>query len=90
VVSEGAGRRHRLAIDAALAGDGSCPRGGRLDAGAERRKTERAFDIGRHRPGAVAFHEGDLGQGGASQSAPGREKRNGFDQVGFACAIGPD
>jgi hypothetical protein len=90
VIGEGAGGGHRLAIDAALAGDGDVLVGRRLDAGAERRQAKRAFDIGCHRPGAVAFHEGDLGEGGASQPAPGCEKRYGFNQVGLARAIRSD
>ena len=64
--------------------------GRRLDAGAERREPERALDLGRHRPGAVALAEGDLVERGAAQAAPGREQRDRFEQVGLAGAVRAD
>ena len=62
----------------------------RLDAGAERGEPERALDVGRHRPRAVAFREGDLLERGAAQPAPGRQERDRLDQVGLAGAVRPD
>ena len=62
----------------------------RLDAGAERREAERAFDLGRDRPGAVAFGERDLLERGAAQAAARRQKRDRLDQIGLAGAVRPD
>ena len=89
MIGEGGGRGDRLAIDPAL------PRGGglalmrRLDAGAERRKTERAFDLDRHRPGAVALAEGDFFERCAAQAAAGHEKRNRFERLVLPAPFGP-
>ena len=65
-------------------------RGGRLDAGAERREAERAFDLGGDRPGAVALGERDLVERRAAQAAAGRQKRDRLDQIGLAGAVRPD
>ena len=61
--------------------------GRRLDAGAERGKAEHALDLGRDRPGAVAFGEGDFVERGAAQAASGRQERDRLDQVGLAGAV---
>ena len=63
--------------------------GRRIDAGAERGQAEHAFDLGRHRPGAVAFGERQFFHGGAAQAAAGRQQRDRLDQIGLAGAIGP-
>ena len=62
----------------------------RLDAGAERREAERAFDLDRRGPGAVALAEGDFVERRAAQAAAGHEERNGFEEVGLAGAVRPD
>src|SRR5262249_2020707 len=62
----------------------------RLDAGAERDEAERALDLGRYRPGAVALAERDLVEGGATKPAPRREERDRLEQIGLAGAVRAD
>ena len=87
MIAEGGGRAHRFAVDAAA----PAVRGGfgawRIDAGAECRKAERAFDFGGHRPGAVALIVGDIVERRAAQSAARRQKRNRLDAIGLAGAV---
>ena len=90
VVGERGGRRHRLAIDAALARRLDDIAGRGLDPGAERREAERTIDIRRHRPGTVAFREGDIVERGAPQSPSRRQERDRLDEVGLAGAVRPD
>ena len=87
VVGEGGGGGNRLAIDAALARGGRGIARRRLDAGSERRQAERAFDVARQRPGAVAFRERQFVKRGAAQATSRRQERDRFDQIGLAGAV---
>ena len=87
MISESRGRRHRFAIDAALALRGCAVLWRRVDPGAERGQTEYALDFRSDCPGAVAFIERDLVESGAVQAAAGRKKRDRFDQIGLAGAV---
>jgi hypothetical protein len=88
MVGKRRGRAGRLAVNAALTGEHRAFARRRFNAGAEGGKPERALHLRRHRPGAVAFVEGDLIEGGASQTATGREKRDRLQDIRFACAVG--
>ena len=89
MIAEGGGRAHRLAVDPAAPAGGRGLRGRRVDAGAERGKPERALDLGRYRPGAVALVVGDILQRRAPQAAPRREKRDRLQAIGLAGAVRP-
>ena len=88
VIGEGRGGADRLPVDAALAQRAFLGAG--LDAGAERRQPERAFDLGRHRPRAVALIVGDIVERRAAQAASGRQKRDRLDAIGLAGAVRAD
>ena len=55
MIAEGGGGTHRLAVDPAAPAGSGFLRNRRIDAGAERRQSQRAFDLGGHRPRAVAL-----------------------------------
>ena len=70
MIAERGGRADRSrgrSGSAALVAAASSP--ARIDAGAERRQAERALDLGRDRPGAVALIVGDIVERGAAQAA---------------------
>jgi hypothetical protein len=90
MVGEGSSGRNRLAVDSAPARDRSVFIGATFDAGAQNHRSERAFYLGRDRPGSVSFGECDILQVGAAQAAARRKERNGFDKIGLARSIGPD
>ena len=89
MIRQGGDRHRGLAVDPAFARDRRVRRGC-LDPGADSGEPERAVDLGCHRPGAVAFLERDLIQGGAAQATSGRQERDRLDQIGLAGAVGPD
>ena len=62
----------------------------RVDAGAERGEPQRALDLRRHRPGAVALVVGDIFQRGAPQAAARRQERDRLDAIGLAGPVRPD
>jgi len=90
VIAEGRGRTYRLAIDPAAAARAVHLGRRRIDAGAERRKAERAFDLGGYRPGAIALIVGDILQRGAAEAAARRQERDRFQAIGFPGAVRPD
>ena len=90
MVGEGGRRTDRLSVDPAGARRRPHRPSGALDAGAERREPECAFDFGGNRPGAVAFAERHIIERGTAQAAAGREKRDRLDQIGLAGAVRPD
>ena len=90
MIAEGGGGTDRLAVDPAAPAGRRAFAAGRVDAGAERGEAERAFDLGGHRPGAVALDIGDVVERGAAQAAAGRQKRDRLDAVGLAGAVRPD
>jgi hypothetical protein len=90
VIGEGRGRCDGLPIDAVFALDGRVVVKRPFDAGAERCEPQRALDLGGDRPRAVALGKCHFIERGAAQAAAGREKRNGFDQVGLAGAVRTD
>ena len=90
MIRQGRDRHGGLAVDAALAGNRSILRCGRLDPGAQGGEPERAVDVGGDRPRAVAFLKRDLIERGAAQPASRGQERDRFDQIGLAGAVGPD
>ena len=86
MIGEGRGRADRLAVDPA-APRGLRALGRRLDPGAERGSAERALDLGRDRPGAVALARCHFLERGAAQAAAGREKRDRLQEIGLARAV---
>ena len=89
VISESRSRSDRFTIDPADAVTDGAVFGFALDAGAERSEPQRAFDFGGDSPGTVTLLECHFLKRGAAQAATGGEKRDRFDQVGFAGAIRP-
>ena len=89
MIAEGGGGTDRLAVDPAAPAGGGAFAAGRVDAGAERGKAERALDLGGHRPGAVALDIGDIVERGAAQAPSGRQKRDRLDAIGLAGAVRP-
>jgi len=89
VLGKGARGAYRLAIDPRLALRAfiAC---GRLNPGAEHRRTERSLDFGGNRPGAVALRRRDIFDRGAAQAAARREKRDCFEDVGLAGTVRPE
>ncbi len=83
-------RCDRLAIDAAFARDDRVLVRGRLDAGAQRRQSQRTFYLRRYCPRTVAFGKSDVFEGCSPQTASRRQKRNRLDQVRLAGAVGAD
>ena len=66
-------------------------RGGRLDAGAERREPERAFELGRRPPRTPSPSANATSSSVARRSPrPGREKRDRLEQIGLAGAVRAD
>ena len=90
MVGERRCRSRRLAVDAVFADRRRVGVRRRLDAGTERREAERAVDLGRDRPGAVALIESELAHVGAAQPAARREQRDRFEEVRLAGAVRPD
>ena len=87
VIAERRRRSHRLAVDPAAPAGGGRLSARRIDAGAERRKPQRALDLGGYRPGAVALIVGDIVERGAAQAASRRQKRDRLDAIGLAGAV---
>ncbi len=88
MVAERGGGIDRLAVDPAAPHRRGVLGGSRVDPGAERGQPQRALDLGRHRPGAVALVVGQILQGGAAQPAPRRQQRNRLQAIGLAGAVG--
>src|SRR5262249_39759957 len=61
--------------------------GWRIDAGPETDGTERAFGVGRNRPGTIAFGVGDLFEGCTPEAATGGKKRDCFEKIGLAGTV---
>ncbi len=63
---------------------------GAIDTGAERGKPERALDLGRHRPGAVALVVGDILQRRATRRPrPGERNEIASRQLVLPAPFGP-
>ena len=87
MIGKGRGGRHRLAIDAALAGPHFGLAQRPLDPGTERGEPERTLDFRRDRPGAVAFRERQVFERRPAQAAARRQQRDRLEQIGFSRAV---
>ena len=89
VIAKCCRRPDALAVDATAARGRGFLTCGRLDARAQCRKSEHAFDFGGDGPCTVALGESQFFHCRAAQSAARRKERNCLYQIGFAGAVGP-